>query len=159
MKFAVRKMAGGRLQKMIILFMLILISENSIALPDSTAAKRKVTHSPKLYYKKQIIKPEEVIAYMDSVGIKHPEIVIKQALLETGHFRAKLLMDKNNLFAFRYSKHYMRFKDWRSCVDYYKQWQDKKYTNPNEDYYKFLKRMRYARSHNYIHVLKNVKIQ
>lgn len=96
---------------------------------------------------------------MDSIGIKHSEVVIKQALLETGHFRARLLMDRNNLFAFRFTKHYMRFSHWKKSVDYYKNWQDKFYTNDKEDYYLFLKRIRYARAKNYINVLKQVRVR
>jgi hypothetical protein len=135
------------------------IPAKNFACADSISVQKKVSHPLHLYYSKPQIDVNLVIAYMDSIGIKHPEVVIKQALLETGHFRSRLLIDRNNLFAFRFSKHYMRFKDWRNSVEYYKKWQDKFYTNPDEDYYLFLQRVKYARTKKYIKVLKQVKIQ
>ena len=52
---------------------------------------------------------------------------------------------------------YMSFINWQASVDYYKKWQDKFYTNHSENYYDFLKRIKYARSPHYIKVLKLVK--
>ncbi len=137
----------------------LAFSFSCFAQKDSVAVKHKVTHSHDKYYTKPRIDVNDVIAYMDSIGIKHSEVVIKQALLETGHFRARLLMDRNNLFAFRFTKHYMRFSHWEKSVDYYKNWQDRFYTNDKEDYYLFLKRVRYARAKNYINVLKQVRVK
>jgi hypothetical protein len=82
--------------------------------------------------------------YICEKQIKHPDIVMKQVILETGWLQSKYLMSRNNILAFRYTKEYMRFKSWRACVDYYKSWQDRKYKNPKEDYYKFLVRINYA---------------
>lgn len=86
---------------------------------------------------------DEVFQYICEKGIAHPEIVIRQAILESGWFKAPFLMSRNNIFGFR-SKNYLSFKSWRDCVDYYKQWQDKRYKDPNEDYYAFLVRVKYA---------------
>ena len=110
------------------------------------------------YYKTPILDVEKVIDFMDSIGIVHSEIVIKQALLETGHFKSRFLMDKNNLFAFRYTKKYISFETWQASVIYYKKWQDKNYKDHTEDYYHFLRRLKYARSANYIALLKKIKI-
>lgn len=82
--------------------------------------------------------------YICEKQIKHPDIVMKQVILETGWLQSKYLMSRNNLFAFRVTKEYMHFKSWRASVDYYKGWQDRKYKNPKEDYYKFLVRVHYA---------------
>lgn len=86
---------------------------------------------------------DTVFKYICEKGIEHPEIVIKQAVLETGWFKSPFLMKRNNIFAFRY-KEYMHFKSWKECVDYYKTWQDKRYKDKTEDYYKFLVRIKYA---------------
>lgn len=86
---------------------------------------------------------DSVFNYICEKGIKHPEIVIKQAILETGWFKAPFLMSRNNIFGFR-SKQYLHFNNWKECVEYYKKWQDKRYTDPKEDYYKFLVRIKYA---------------
>ncbi|MFN5642532.1 MAG: glucosaminidase domain-containing protein [Sphingobacteriales bacterium] len=94
-----------------------------------------------------------VFAYICKVGIKHPEIVIRQALLETGNFKSPYLMNKNNLFGFKHNT-YLSFNSWKESVEYYKKWQDKRYKNDKEDYYTFLVRIKYARSTAYISKLK-----
>lgn len=86
---------------------------------------------------------DSVFNYICESKILHAEIVIKQAVLETGWFKSKFLMKKNNIFAFR-KKEYLTFKSWKDCVDYYKTWQKKHYTNPQENYYQFLVRIKYA---------------
>jgi hypothetical protein len=86
---------------------------------------------------------DSVFKYICEKGIQHPEIVIKQAVLETGWFKSPFLMTRNNIFGFRKNK-YMRFNNWKECVDYYKTWQEKRYKNNSEDYYKFLVRIKYA---------------
>jgi uncharacterized FlgJ-related protein len=99
----------------------------------------------------------EVFEYICEEDILFPEIVMKQAILETGWFRNKFLMNKNNLFAFKNQK-YLKFNSWQECVEYYKAWQDKFYTNQNEDYYKFLIRIKYA-SPGYTALLKKVRFK
>lgn len=101
---------------------------------------------------------DSVHAYILLTGIQHPEIVLRQAILETGWFQSKMLMKKNNLFAFRSTKKYMRFDNWQESIQYYKRWQDEHYTNPEEDYYTFLKRKKYAHSPEYIKILKRINL-
>jgi len=99
---------------------------------------------------------DSVFNYICELGIQHPNIVMKQAIVETGWFKTKFLMSRNNLFGFR-SKNYLKFNNWKESVVYYKKWQDKRYTNPKEDYYKFLVRIKYASATNYISYLKKMK--
>jgi len=87
--------------------------------------------------------------------ILHPEIVIRQVINETGWLTSPFLMTKNNLFGFKNRK-YLSFKSWQESVDYYKKWQDKYYKNTDEDYYKFLVRIKYATKNYPIH-LKKIK--
>ncbi|HLP52513.1 MAG TPA: glucosaminidase domain-containing protein [Chitinophagales bacterium] len=101
---------------------------------------------------------DSVYAYILASDIKHPEIVLKQAILETGWFQSKMLMKKNNLFAFRSTKKYKQFDTWQASIDYYKKWQDEYYTNPEENYYTFLKRKKYAHTPEYIRILKNINL-
>ena len=68
---------------------------------------------------------------------------MKQAIFETGWFKSDFLMSRNNLFGFRH-KNYLTFKNWRESVEYYKKWQEKRYTDPKEDYYDFLIRIKYG---------------
>ena len=85
---------------------------------------------------------DEVFAEICRAEIAFPEIVMRQALLETGNLKPGFLMSRNNLFGFRYKK-YLTFENWQESVAYYKRWQDKRY-RPGEDYYSFLVRIRYA---------------
>lgn len=101
----------------------------------------------------------DVYKYIKCSGILYPEIVLRQAIWETGWFKSKHALQKNNLFGFRYSKKYMSFESWKACIDYYKNWQLRKYTNPDEDYYKFLIRIKYATSQKYISSLKSLKLE
>ncbi len=101
---------------------------------------------------------DSVYAYILAADIKHPEIVLKQAILETGWFQSKHLMKRNNLFAFRSTKKYMHFDTWQDCIEYYKRWQLDKYTNPEENYYKFLVRIKYAGTPEYIKTLKQINL-
>ena len=87
---------------------------------------------------------DSIREYICEKEIKHADIVMKQVILETGWLKSKYLMSRNNLFGFRVTKEYMRFKSWRHSVDYYKSWQERKYKDPNEDYYTFLVRINYA---------------
>ena len=98
---------------------------------------------------------DSIFEYVCSLKIKHPNIVMRQVILETGWLKSKYLMSKNNIFGFR-NKNYINYSSWKDCVDYYKKWQDKRYTNPNEDYYDFLVRIKYAVS-NYPPKLKKIR--
>jgi len=102
---------------------------------------------------------DTVYAYILKYEIKHPEIVLKQAILETGWFTSKHLMSRNNLFGFRSTKKYKHFKSIEACVEYYKKWQDDRYTNPEENYYHFLQRIRFSRSPEYIATLKRISLK
>lgn len=98
---------------------------------------------------------DSVFNYICQLGIKHPEIVIKQTILETGWYSDSYLMSRNNLFAFR-TKKYLKFKNWKASVEYYKKWQDKHYLNSDENYYRFLIRIKYA-TNKYPVYLKKIK--
>jgi flagellum-specific peptidoglycan hydrolase FlgJ len=88
-------------------------------------------------------------------GIKHPDIVLRQAILETGHFKSYNCTERNNIFGFRTSE-YLVFDSWIDCVKYYKDWQDRKYKGG--DYYQFLKDVGYASDTEYENKLKHIKI-
>lgn len=90
--------------------------------------------------------------------VKHPKIVLKQAILETGWFSCTTCsLEKNNLFGFRYKKKYLEFETIEESVEYYKGWQDRHYDGGN--YYDFLTEIGYATNPEYIQLLKSVKIK
>lgn len=87
--------------------------------------------------------------------IKHPMIVYKQALLETGNLDCNnCSLKKNNLFGFRVSSGYKEYTTWQSSVYDYAQWQREHYKGG--DYYKFLINIHYAEDSNYINKLKQI---
>jgi uncharacterized FlgJ-related protein len=125
--------------KIVVLILFIFIADSLVA----------QTQKPKLTVHK-------VCAYIVKVGIEHPDIVLKQSVLETGWYKSKFLMSRNNLFGFVYKGKYMRFESWKKCVEYYKRWQKRHYKDPNEDYYAFLLRIKYANGETYNTALKNL---
>ncbi|CAG5080817.1 glucosaminidase domain-containing protein [Parvicella tangerina] len=101
--------------------------------------------------------PENVYAQLEKFEIRHPEIVLRQSILETGWYGCKYCsLEHNNIFGFRYKKKYLEFNNWVEAVKYYKKWQDKRYKGG--DYYTFLKKVGYATSKTYISKLKSIKL-
>jgi hypothetical protein len=98
---------------------------------------------------------DSVLNYICLSKIVHKDIVMKQVIWETGWLKGEFLMSRNNLFGFRH-KEYLRFSNWKESVDYYEKWQAKYYTNPKENYYDFLVRIRYSNSR-YPGHLKSIK--
>ena len=89
--------------------------------------------------------------------VKHPEIVLAQGILETEHFKSNVCIENNNLFGLRkdFSK-YHKFSHWTESILYYLNVIQVRYKPPNEDYYQFLKRIKYAQDKRYIHKLKQI---
>lgn len=111
------------------------------------------------------ITAKEVYKLLVKYDIKHKDIVIKQAILETGHFKSKLCKSKHNLFGFKRNGKYTSFNSYEQCIKYYKKWQNKYYTNNvkskqykyySSNYYVFLKKRGYASDKNYIKKLKKI---
>lgn len=101
---------------------------------------------------------QAVYRYVKMVGIKHPEIVTAQAILETGWFDCNnCSMEVGNIFGFLYKGKYLDFCFWDESVRYYKWWQDQLYKGG--DYYDFLKRVGYATDPYYISKLKKISFE
>ena len=98
---------------------------------------------------------KEVFAEICRLGIRAPQIVMRQAMLETGWLKAPFLMKRNNLFGFRTQK-YLSFSHWKESVNYYKNWQSRHYKDSDTNYYDFLVRRRYGES-GYIKNLRRVR--
>lgn len=107
---------------------------------------------PDFYHKD----PEEgLMEALIYLGVKNPEIVYKQAILETGNFKSKLCINHNNLFGLRHKKGYYKFTHWTESVIAYRNKIQNRYKD-GEDYYDFLLRIGYAEDSNYINKLKNI---
>lgn len=99
---------------------------------------------------------ENLALEMERVGIQHVDIVLSQAVLETGWFKCNnCSFQYNNLFGFLYKGKYLRFDNWKESVAYYKWWQDQLYKDGG-DYYAFLKKVGYATAPDYNQKLQSV---
>lgn len=87
-------------------------------------------------------------------GVKHPEIVLAQAKLETGHYTSHACRKYNNLFGLRHSKGYYKFNTWQESVVAYRDYVQYKYKGG--DYYQFLERIGYAEEPNYVRYVKQL---
>lgn len=93
---------------------------------------------------------------LEDEGVQHADIVLRQAILETGWFKCtSCSLSRNNIFGFWYKKKYIEFEDWKECVAYYKRWQDRHYKGG--DYYAFLKKVGFATDPQYLQRLKSIK--
>lgn len=82
--------------------------------------------------------------------IDYPEIVLAQAILETGNYKSYSCTTRNNLFGLRRRDgSYMEFGHWTQSVAAYKKYIQKYQEVPN-DYYKFLDDLGYAEDSIYV---------
>lgn len=100
---------------------------------------------------------EGLIEALEYYGVKHPQIVYAQAVLETGHFKSDLCLNGNNLFGLYNSKkhRYYTFDHWKDCIIAYKEMIQYKYKD-GDDYLNFLKEIGYAEDSEYICKLKEL---
>ena len=89
--------------------------------------------------------------------IKHPKIVLAQAILETGWFRSSVCRNKGNLFGLRnpHTHDYYNFNDWRESVTAYYTKVQHRYPG-HGNYLLWLKKIGYAEDQGYIEALTRV---
>lgn len=105
------------------------------------------------------LKPTPELVYQECLdqGLLFPEIVTRQAILETGHFKSYSCRVRHNLFGLTKPKGgYFEFSNWKESVTAYKTKVQYKYKGG--DYYMFLDRIGYASAENYIKTLKRIKL-
>ena len=106
---------------------------------------------------------EEVLYYINFLGIKHPEIVLNQAILESGNFGSDIYKENHNLFGMKEAKvrtttalgtnrNHAYYTNWKASVIDYCLYQRRYYKGG--DYYQFLESKGYATSKQYIQKLK-----
>lgn len=110
------------MKKVILCLIFFFCSTGFLGLIGQNKEDNQITHE-KLY--------EEIL----NSGIKFPEVVFAQAVLETGHFKSKLFKEANNLFGMKVPKKrgtlaigkkkggYAVFESWISSVNDYQLWQ------------------------------------
>lgn len=86
--------------------------------------------------------------------IKHPDIVLAQAKLETAHYTSEVCKKNNNLFGLMKGDKYHHFPHWKSSIKFYKEHIQSRYDGGN--YYAFLNKIGYAEDKNYTQKLKKL---
>lgn len=85
-------------------------------------------------------------------NIKHPQIVLAQAKLESGNYTSDVYKKTNNLFGLRKGNRYRKFGHWTESVKAYKNLIQSRYNGGN--YLAFLSNIGYASDAEYISKLK-----
>lgn len=99
---------------------------------------------------------ENLYSELVAQEIDYPEIVLAQALLETGNFKSYSCKVRNNLFGLmRKDGTYMEFDHWTNSVHAYKKYIQKYREVPN-DYYKYLNDLGYVKDSIYIIRVKEI---
>jgi len=107
---------------------------------------------------------ENMMRLMYSLKIAHPDIVMAQAIIESGNFKSNIFKENNNLFGMKMPEYrkttaigtnrgHAVYRNWRESVIDYALWQGKRarYTTTNQ----YLRRLRsYAADPNYITKIK-----
>ena len=105
---------------------------------------------------------EGLMEALEYYGVKHPQIVHAQAVLETGNFKSDACLINNNLFGLYDSKNkrYYKFDHWTNSVEAYINMVQYKYKGDNDkppnDYYRFLSNIGYAKDPHYINKVKKI---
>lgn len=99
---------------------------------------------------------KNLMAVLRQYDVKFPQIVVAQALLETGYFTSRVCLENNNLFGLRRPSNgnYYTFSSWEESVKAYKDYVQYKYKGGN--YYDFLNRIGYSEDCEYINKVKQV---
>jgi uncharacterized FlgJ-related protein len=109
----------------------------------------------------------EVWNYAYHLGIKHHDIFMGQVALESSYLKSNIFKTNNNMLGMKMPKQrrttaigekngFAYYRNWKDCVLDYLFYQQKYYTDDNEDYYEFLKRMGYCEKDDYVDKLKGV---
>lgn len=108
---------------------------------------------------------------LQTISEHKKEILLKQAILETGNFTSTVFKENNNLFGMKHpyirkttslgtNRNHAVYENWVESVKDYIYWLDfhKERSRDMIDYYKFLVQVNYATDENYIKKLKQIKI-
>lgn len=124
-----------------------------------------------IFYDSKPLTYETLYKEICGFGIKYPEVVFAQAVLESGNFKSDLCRNSNNLFGMKMPKrretlaigkrksNYAIFNSWTDSVNDYLLWQnfvlERNDIQSKNDYLKYLHKV-YAENKNYVSLLKKI---
>jgi uncharacterized FlgJ-related protein len=141
------------MKKLILLVILLLVVTGEL--------KNGVVKITPQYY---LFSKENMIKLIIDLNIAHPDIVIAQAIIESGNFKSNIFKENNNLFGMKMPEYrkttaiginrgHAVYSSWRESVIDYALWQGKRarYSTKNQ----YLRRLKsYAADPNYITKIK-----
>lgn len=98
---------------------------------------------------------EEIYQEFKNQEIHHEDIVYAQIILETGNLTSKSYKKSNNLLGLMKNRRLKHYQHWSESIADYKKLIQSRYRE-GEDYYHFLKRIRYAKNPSYNNSLKRI---
>ena len=139
---------------------------------NNQSSCRESPHNPPNLYKVKSLKNHQTSLYTDSTlfslpltfpnlieaikryRLRHPRIVLAQAIQETGWLQSNVCRTKNNLFGLTnpHTGEYYEFSHWSESVRAYSTMVQYKYTSGN--YYHWLQKIGYAEDPNYVESLR-----
>lgn len=98
-----------------------------------------------------------VLQACEYYGLKHSEIVLAQAILETGHYKSGGCKNDKNLFGLYNSRknEFFKFEHWYESVEAYRDLIQYRYDGES-DYFTWLKQIGYAEDPNYNQKLQQI---
>lgn len=112
-----------------------------------------------------VLNAENVYREIMANDIKFSDIVLRQVLLESGHFTSHNCLERNNLFGYKGGTKtsdnvhgYAIYNNWMESVEAYSKWQNKRMTDDVTDYFQFLNDWNYAESEEYERKLKSIRL-
>ncbi len=108
---------------------------------------------------------DSVLTYIMELNIKHPNVVLKQAKIESGNFKSKVFKENNNMFGFKkaykrantqisVNRGYATYNSWQECIIDYALYQTYSAKNLSRDEYVEFLGCNYAEDPNYKNLIK-----
>lgn len=109
---------------------------------------------------------DSVKNYIKELNIKHPDIVFRQAILESGNFQSAVFKDNNNMFGFKQAykrpnvqkgtnRGYAVYGTWQECVIDYALYQTYSAKNMSKEQYILFLGRHYAEDPEYSNKISN----
>lgn len=109
-----------------------------------------------------------LISLMNKLNIKHIDIVLKQAKIESSHYKSKVFIENNNLFGMRYPKNrittatgenlkHATYDTWQESVIDYAIYQSTYLRNYSKNEYLMYLKNNYAESNSYVSLINKMK--
>ena len=108
---------------------------------------------------------DSVFTYIVELNIKHPDVVLKQAKIESGNFKSKVFLENNNMFGFKKAfkrantqidtnRGYAVYDSWQECVIDYALYQTYSAKNLGREEYIIFLGKHYAEDPNYKNLIR-----